>query len=74
MQKPWHDRLVTLPGRGSVVVREWSGPQGAPVLVLLHGVALDVDTNWSLAGDARAGARGTGCSRSTCAATAGACR
>lgn len=49
-----HDRLVVLPGRGSVVVREWSGPPGAPVLVLLHGVALDVDTNWSLAGDALA--------------------
>jgi 3-oxoadipate enol-lactonase len=49
-----HDRLVVLSGRGSVVVREWAGPAGAPVLVLLHGVALDVDTNWSLAADALA--------------------
>jgi pimeloyl-ACP methyl ester carboxylesterase len=49
-----HDRLVVLSGRGSVVVREWTGPAGAPALVLLHGVALDVDTNWSLAADALA--------------------
>jgi 3-oxoadipate enol-lactonase len=49
-----HDRLVVLSGRGSVVVREWSGPAGAPVLVLLPGVALDVDTNWALAADALA--------------------
>jgi pimeloyl-ACP methyl ester carboxylesterase len=54
VQKSLHDRLVTLPGRGSVVVREWSGPQGAPVLVLLHGVAMDVETNWSLAAPALA--------------------
>ena len=54
MQKPWHDRTVILPGRGSVVVREWSGPDGAPVLVLLHGVAMDVDINWSLAAPALA--------------------
>jgi 3-oxoadipate enol-lactonase len=27
-------------------VREWPGPPGAPVLVLLHGVALDAESNW----------------------------
>lgn len=54
MQKPWQDRTVILPGRGNVVVREWSGPDSAPVLVLIHGVAMDVDINWSLAGPALA--------------------
>ncbi len=48
MQKPWHDQEVTLSGRGRVVVREWPGPPGAPVLVLLHGVAMNAEINWSL--------------------------
>lgn len=47
MEQPGHDRVIELPGRGRVVVREWPGPDNAPVLVLVHGVALDVDVNWS---------------------------
>lgn len=47
--QPWHERTVEFPGRGRVAVREWPGPPGAPVLALIHGVALDVETNWSLA-------------------------
>jgi 3-oxoadipate enol-lactonase len=39
--------VVNLPGRGRVIVHEWSGPLGAPVLVLVHGVALDVEINWA---------------------------
>jgi 3-oxoadipate enol-lactonase len=41
------DHHVTLPGRGRVIVHDWSGPLGAPVLVLVHGVALDVEINWA---------------------------
>ncbi len=40
-------RLVQLPGRGTVAVREWAGPPDAPVVVLVHGVALTADLNWS---------------------------
>ena len=40
-------RLVDLPGRGATVVRECPGPPGAPTLVLLHGVTLTADLNWS---------------------------
>ncbi len=47
MEQPGHDLLVELPGRGRVVVREWPGPANAPVLVLVHGVAVNVDVNWS---------------------------
>ncbi len=54
MAQVFQDLLVALPGRGRVVVREWPGPSGAPVLVLLPGVALDVETNWSLAAEALA--------------------
>jgi pimeloyl-ACP methyl ester carboxylesterase len=38
---------VDLPGRGTTVVREWAGPPGAPVVVLVHGVTLTADLNWS---------------------------
>jgi 3-oxoadipate enol-lactonase len=47
VEQTGHDRLIELPGRGRVVVREWPGPDGAPVLFLVHGVALNVDVNWS---------------------------
>ena len=40
-------RLVQLPGRGTVAVREWAGPPDEPVVVLVHGVALTADLNWS---------------------------
>jgi pimeloyl-ACP methyl ester carboxylesterase len=35
-----------LVGRGSTFVREVKGPPGAPVLLLLHGVAATADLNW----------------------------
>jgi pimeloyl-ACP methyl ester carboxylesterase len=37
---------VELPGRGSTFVREVAGPPGAPVLVLLHGLAATAALNW----------------------------
>jgi pimeloyl-ACP methyl ester carboxylesterase len=46
VEQPGH-HVVNLPGRGRVVVHEWPGPVGAPVLVLVHGVALDVEINWA---------------------------
>ena len=38
---------LDLPGRGRLTVDDVPGPPGAPVLVLLHGVALDAELNWS---------------------------
>jgi pimeloyl-ACP methyl ester carboxylesterase len=38
---------VETAGRGRLVVWDTPGPAGAPTLVLLHGVTLDVETNWS---------------------------
>ncbi len=40
-------RVVTLPGRGSTVVWDCPGPLGAHTLVLLHGVTLTAELNWS---------------------------
>ena len=65
-------RVVTL-GRGSTVVWDCPGPPGAPTLVLLHGVTLTAELNWSavfpvleqhfrvLAFDQRGHGRGLGC-------------
>jgi 3-oxoadipate enol-lactonase len=39
-------RAVRLPGRGTTFVREASGPEGAPVLVLLHGWTATSGLNW----------------------------
>ena len=39
-------RTVELPGRGTVFVRESTGPPAAPALVLLHGVTMTADLNW----------------------------
>lgn len=39
-------RPVTLPGRGTVFVRERTGPVGAPAVVLLHGLSATADLNW----------------------------
>jgi 3-oxoadipate enol-lactonase len=47
VEQTGHHLAVDLPGRGRVVVREWPGPAGAPVLVLVHGVALNVEINWA---------------------------
>ena len=35
---PWTDRDIELPGRGRTSIREVHGPEGAPTLVLLHGL------------------------------------
>jgi 3-oxoadipate enol-lactonase len=39
-------RAVRLPGRGTTFVREAPGPEGAPVLVLLHGWTATSGLNW----------------------------
>jgi 3-oxoadipate enol-lactonase len=39
--------LVDLPGRGSTRVWQVAGPAGAPTLMLIHGVALTAEVNWS---------------------------
>ncbi|MGH3888181.1 MAG: alpha/beta fold hydrolase [Pseudonocardiaceae bacterium] len=66
-------RVVELPGRGRTMVWDCPGPPGAPTLVLLHGVTLTAELNWSavfpvlgrhfrvLAFDQRGHARGLGC-------------
>jgi 3-oxoadipate enol-lactonase len=43
----WADREVDLPGRGRVSLREVRGPENAPSLVLLHGLAATGRLNWS---------------------------
>ncbi len=67
------ERVVTLPGRGRTAVWDCPGPPGAPTLVLLHGVTLTAELNWSavfpelgrhfrvLAFDQRGHARGLSC-------------
>jgi 3-oxoadipate enol-lactonase len=40
-------RVVEAPGRGRLTVWDTPGPAGAPTLVLLHGVTLDAEINWS---------------------------
>jgi pimeloyl-ACP methyl ester carboxylesterase len=42
----WTDRDVELPGRGRTSIREAEGPEGAPTLVLLHGLAATGRLNW----------------------------
>jgi 3-oxoadipate enol-lactonase len=41
------EREIRIPGRGRTVVRDAPGPPGAPTLVLLHGVTLNAELNWS---------------------------
>ena len=43
---PWTDRDIELPGRGRTSIREVHGPEGAPTLVLLHGLAATGRLNW----------------------------
>lgn len=45
----WIDHDVMVPGRGLMWVREAPGPDGAPTLVLLHGLAATGRLNWSTA-------------------------
>lgn len=40
---------VDLPGRGIAFVRMADGPQGAPTVLLVHGLLATADLNWSLA-------------------------
>lgn len=51
-------RIVELPGRGEVFVRERLGKPGQPTILLLHGWTASADLNWfrvydALAGDGR---------------------
>jgi 3-oxoadipate enol-lactonase len=39
-------RVVDLPGRGEVFVREQEGPPGGPTILLLHGWTASADLNW----------------------------
>jgi len=67
------ERVVTLPGQGRTVVWDCPGPPGAPTLVLVHGVTMTAELNWSavfpvlcqqfrvLAFDQRGHGRGLGC-------------
>jgi pimeloyl-ACP methyl ester carboxylesterase len=41
-------RVVEIPGRGALFLREVSGPRGAPVLLLAHGLAMTADLNWAM--------------------------
>ena len=43
----WRERAVLLRGRGEIFVRETMGPEGAPTLVLLHGLGATGLLNWS---------------------------
>src|SRR3954470_13108295 len=39
-------RRVDLPGRGTTFVREVAGPEGAPTVLLLHGLLASGGLNW----------------------------
>src|ERR1700736_6534229 len=41
-----HGRLLVLPGRGTTYIRERAGPDGAPTVILLHGLAATAGVNW----------------------------
>jgi pimeloyl-ACP methyl ester carboxylesterase len=47
--------VVELPGRGGTTVWEWPGRPGAPALLLVHGLTLTTELNWSAAVPALAG-------------------
>jgi 3-oxoadipate enol-lactonase len=47
-------RAVDLPGRGRTFVRQLSGPEPAPTVVLLHGWTATADLNWVSCYDALA--------------------
>lgn len=40
------ERVVALPGRGDIFIRETSGPTGAPTFFLLHGLGATGLLNW----------------------------
>ena len=39
-------RIVLVPGRGEMFVREQDGPPGGPTILLLHGWTVSADLNW----------------------------
>jgi pimeloyl-ACP methyl ester carboxylesterase len=39
-------RVVNVPGRGEVFVRDQEGPAGGPTILLLHGWTVGADLNW----------------------------
>jgi 3-oxoadipate enol-lactonase len=41
-------RLIELPGRGITRIWECTGPPGAPVLMLIHGVTFTAELNWGM--------------------------
>lgn len=41
---PW--RVLNLPGRGTIRVRDSEGPANRPVVLLLHGATVSADVNW----------------------------
>jgi pimeloyl-ACP methyl ester carboxylesterase len=41
------ERLVVLPGRGRTMVWDCPGRPGGPAVVLVHGVTLSAELNWS---------------------------
>ena len=47
METPSSGHRVDLPGRGATWVHEVAGPPGAPVLLLLHGLAATALLNWT---------------------------
>ncbi len=40
------EHTIGVPGHGDTVVREHAGPEGAPVLMLLHGLGATAALNW----------------------------
>jgi 3-oxoadipate enol-lactonase len=49
------ERLVELPGRGTTLVWDCPGRPGAPAVLLVHGVTLTAELNWSAVMPALAG-------------------
>ena len=63
-------RRVRIPGRGTTFVRDVAGIDGAPTVILLHGLGATAAINWpGASGPCRPG---SGSSPSTIAATGGA--
>lgn len=65
-------RLVAVPGRGAIFLRQPDGPSAGPTIVLLHGWALSADLNWFSGLYDTAASQGS-FSLPTCVAMAAAC-